>query len=99
MIRVCIVSSSSGKVVSILNIADRKILLSLRLNMANLLQNTAGELSEIDRDPWKDSVQFNTRPVNPAPGEYPSPRKKCKFLRFYLLLKLHPRPFAAVKGI
>ena len=41
-------------------------------------QNTAEEMSEIDRDPWKDSVQSYNRPINPAPGEYPSPRKKCK---------------------
>lgn len=30
---------------------------------------------DVDRDPWKDSVKA---PVNPAPGEYPSPRRRCK---------------------
>ncbi|XP_033735384.1 protein bicaudal C homolog 1-B-like [Pecten maximus] len=38
--------------------------------------NEGCEEEEIDRDPWKDSVQQANKPINPAPGEYPSPRKK-----------------------
>lgn len=43
-------------------------------------KNPADEMPEIDRDPWKDSVPVFNRPIDPAPGEYPSPRKKCKIL-------------------
>ncbi|KAJ8317841.1 hypothetical protein KUTeg_002932 [Tegillarca granosa] len=35
----------------------------------------AGE-EDYDRDPWKNSSQNVNKPMNPAPGEYPSPRKK-----------------------
>ncbi|XP_021365322.1 protein bicaudal C homolog 1-like [Mizuhopecten yessoensis] len=38
--------------------------------------NEGCEEEEIDRDPWRDSVQQTNKPMNPAPGEYPSPRKK-----------------------
>lgn len=42
----------------------------------------------IDRDPWKDSKPCgHTPPLNRAPGEFPSPRKKCKcFDAFYSCL-------------
>ncbi|KAL4239787.1 Protein bicaudal C 1 [Mactra antiquata] len=45
--------------------------------MATTYENTAGEMSEMDNDPWRDSTNiYNRPPLNPAPGEYPSPRKK-----------------------
>ncbi|XP_060578940.1 protein bicaudal C homolog 1-B-like [Ruditapes philippinarum] len=45
--------------------------------MATTYENTAEEMSEMDRDPWRDSTtMYNRPPINPAPGEYPSPRKK-----------------------
>jgi len=43
------------------------------------LQNPADELSQIDRDPWNNSMSVFNRPIDPAPGEYPSPRKKCMY--------------------
>ena len=43
------------------------------------LQNSVGELNEMDSYPWKDSISNYNPPLNPAPGEYPSPRKKCMF--------------------
>ncbi|XP_053384044.1 protein bicaudal C homolog 1-B-like [Mercenaria mercenaria] len=45
--------------------------------MATTYENTAEEMSEMDRDPWRDSTtMYNRPPINLAPGEYPSPRKK-----------------------
>ncbi|KAK3602401.1 hypothetical protein CHS0354_030122 [Potamilus streckersoni] len=48
--------------------------------MTTTYENTADELLEIDRDPWKDMSQPpRNKPINPAPGEYPSPRKKYDY--------------------
>jgi hypothetical protein len=36
-------------------------------------------MEDIESDPWKDQQTIHhKKPINPAPGEYPSPRKKCK---------------------
>lgn len=42
------------------------------------LQNP-NESEELDLDPWNDpnAGAFSSKPVNLAPGEFPSPRKKC----------------------
>ena len=42
------------------------------------LQNP-NESEELDLDPWNDpnAGAFGSKPVNLAPGEFPSPRKKC----------------------
>lgn len=34
---------------------------------------------DIDRDPWKDSKTSTVPPLNRAPGEFPSPRKKYDY--------------------
>ncbi|KAK6171391.1 hypothetical protein SNE40_019590 [Patella caerulea] len=51
-------------------------------SMTASYQPTTSEISEclnIDRDPWKDQMVSVNAPINKAPGEYPSPRKKYEF--------------------
>ncbi|XP_052772195.1 protein bicaudal C homolog 1-like isoform X2 [Mya arenaria] len=45
--------------------------------MATTYENPADEISELESHPWQtDRSSMYSRPVDPAPGEYPSPRKK-----------------------
>ncbi|XP_041364910.1 protein bicaudal C homolog 1-B-like [Gigantopelta aegis] len=47
--------------------------------MSTTFENVEPDLSlDIDRDPWKNPSSMNA-PINKAPGEYPSPRKKYEF--------------------
>lgn len=46
----------------------------------NIFQSANEQLAEeIEHDPWNDQQTVpHKKPLNAAPGEYPSPRKKCK---------------------
>lgn len=51
--------------------------LSTRMIFYFFFQNP-NESEELDLDSWNDpSVATINKPVNLAPGEFPSPRKKC----------------------
>ncbi|XP_064605068.1 protein bicaudal C homolog 1-B-like isoform X2 [Liolophura sinensis] len=48
-------------------------------HMATTFEHPSPEMNgdgDVDRDPWKDSAKA---PVNPAPGEYPSPRRRYDY--------------------